>query len=97
MPGGGSLVASNYVYGLAKPDGLTIGMVGSGVYLDQLLGRNEVKYDVRKFVWLGSVDQRDLLLYVRADTPWKSMDDLFTTPEPPKSAPPEELRTSPRL
>jgi tripartite-type tricarboxylate transporter receptor subunit TctC len=84
MPGGGSLVASNYVYGLAKPDGLTIGMVGSGVYLDQLLGRNEVKYDVRKFVWLGSVDQRDLLLYVRADTPWKSMDDLFTTPEPPK-------------
>jgi tripartite-type tricarboxylate transporter receptor subunit TctC len=84
MPGGGSLVASNYVYGLAKPDGLTIGMVGSGVYLDQLLGRSEVKYDVRRFVWLGSVDQRDLLLYVRADTPWKSVDDLFTTAEPPK-------------
>jgi len=95
MPGGGSLVASNYVYGLAKPDGLTIGMVGSGVYLDQLLGRNEVKYDVRRFVWLGSVDQRDLLLYVRADTPWKSMDDLFTTSEPPSAAPPEELRISP--
>ena len=26
MPGGGSLVATNYVYGVAKPDGLTLGM-----------------------------------------------------------------------
>lgn len=84
MPGGGSLVASNYVYGLAKPDGLTIGMVGSGVYLDQLLVRREVKYDVRKFVWLGSVDQRDLLLYVRADSPWKTIDDIFSTTDLPK-------------
>ena len=37
MPGAGSLTATNYVYGVVKPDGLTLAMVGSGIYLDQLL------------------------------------------------------------
>ena len=32
MPGAGSLTATNYVYGVAKPDGLTLGMPGSGIY-----------------------------------------------------------------
>ncbi|MBI4524895.1 MAG: hypothetical protein HY695_13920 [Deltaproteobacteria bacterium] len=84
MPGAGSLIASNYVYGVAKPDGLTLGMVSSGVYLDQLLGRKEVNYDVRKFPWIGSVDQRNLLLYMRADAPWKSIEDIATAGESPK-------------
>ena len=85
MPGAGSLVASNYIYGVAKPDVLTLGMVSSGVYLDQLVGKQEVTYDVRKFVWIGSVDQtRSLMLFVRADSPWKSIEDLLTTTEPPK-------------
>ena len=30
MPGAGPLTATNYVYSVAKPDGLTLGMVGSG-------------------------------------------------------------------
>src|SRR5215510_10696943 len=61
MPGAGSLTATNYVYSVAKPDGLTLGMPGSGIYLDQMLGRKEATFDVRKLTWLGSVDQRDLL------------------------------------
>ena len=36
MPGGGSLVAMNYVAGVAKPDGLTAVMPNSNVYLEQL-------------------------------------------------------------
>jgi tripartite-type tricarboxylate transporter receptor subunit TctC len=39
MPGAGSVVATNYVYSVAKPDGLTIGFPSSGIYLDQLVGR----------------------------------------------------------
>ena len=84
MPGAGSLIASNYVFGVAKPDGLTLGMVSRGVYLDQLLGKKEVNYDVRKFVWIGSVDQTELMLFVRADSPWKSIEDIATAAEPPK-------------
>jgi tripartite-type tricarboxylate transporter receptor subunit TctC len=84
MPGAGSLTATNYIYGIAKPDGLTLGMPGSGIYLDQLLERKEATFDVRKLTWLGSVDQRDLLLYMKADTPWKSIEDLLSATEPPK-------------
>jgi tripartite-type tricarboxylate transporter receptor subunit TctC len=84
MPGAGSLSATNYVYGVAKPDGLTLGMPGSGIYLDQLLERKEATFDVRKIVWLGSVDQRDLLLYMRAEAPWKSIEDVMNAKEAPK-------------
>ncbi len=84
MPGAGSLIAANSVYGVARPDGLTLGMVGYGVYLDQLLGNKEVQYDVRKFVWIGSVDQMDFVLYMKADTPWKSVEDFFTATEAPR-------------
>lgn len=84
MPGAGSLTATNYVYGVAKPDGLTLGMPGSGIYLDQMLGRKEASFDVRKLNWLGSVDQRDLVLYMRADAPWKSIEDIMNAKESPK-------------
>ena len=84
MPGAGSLSATNYVYGVAKPDGLTLGMPGSGIYLDQLLERKEATFHVRKIAWLGSVDQRDLLLYMRAEAPWKSIEDVMSAKEAPK-------------
>ena len=84
MPGGGSLIAANFLYNVAKPDGMTLGMAGDGIYLDQLLGNNEVRYDVRKFAWIGSVDRRDSVLYMRADTPWKSIEDLINPKEAPR-------------
>src|SRR5262245_54848930 len=45
MPGGGSLTAANYVYSVAKPDGLTLGAVTAPIYFAQLLGRKEVQFD----------------------------------------------------
>ena len=67
MPGAGSVVAANYVYGVAKPDGLTVGSISSGIYSDQLVGRKEVQYDWAKFSWIGSSDQTNQILLVRAD------------------------------
>lgn len=84
MPGAGSIIATNYVSNIAKPDGLTLGMIGSGIYLDQLLGVKEAQFDVRKMHFIGSVDQRDLLLYMRADAPWRSVDDILNSKEQPK-------------
>jgi tripartite-type tricarboxylate transporter receptor subunit TctC len=84
MPGAGSLTATNYVYGAVKPDGLTLGMAGSGIYLDQMLGRKEATFDVAKLAWIGSVDQRDLVLYMRSDAPWKSLDEIASAVEKPK-------------
>jgi tripartite-type tricarboxylate transporter receptor subunit TctC len=84
MPGAGSIIATNYVSSVAKPDGLVLGMIGSGIYLDQLLGVKEAQFDVRKMAFIGSVDQRDLMMYMRADAPWKSVDDILNAKELPK-------------
>lgn len=84
MPGAGSMVAANYLYGIAKPDGLTIGMFQTHLYLEQLVGRSEVKFDVRKFNWLGSQEKGQMMLYIRADSPYKSIDDIIKAKEPPK-------------
>ncbi len=81
MPGGGSIVAANYLYGIAKPDGLTIGMFQTHMYLEQLVGRPEVKFDVRRFHWLGSQEKGQMMLYIRADSPYKSIDDIIKAKE----------------
>ncbi len=84
MPGASSIIAANYVYGVAAPDGLTLGMSINSLYLDQLVGRKEAKYDVRKYEWIGSQEKSFTMLYFRADSPYKSIDDVVKSKEPPK-------------
>ncbi|MDH3445393.1 MAG: tripartite tricarboxylate transporter substrate-binding protein, partial [Deltaproteobacteria bacterium] len=84
MPGGGSIVAANYLYNVAKPDGLAVGMFQTHMYLEQILARPEVKFDLRKFNWLGSQEKGAMMLYVRADSPYKSIEDILNAKEPPK-------------
>lgn len=84
MPGAGGLIAANHMYSVAKPDGLTIGMMSYGMYLDQMVGRKEAQYDVRKFHWIGSPEKSDVLMYMRADTPYKTIEDIRKAATPPK-------------
>src|SRR5262245_22653680 len=83
MPGAGHKVATNYMYNVAKPDGLTIiGSILPGVYMDQLIGRPEVKYDWAKFVWIGSPVKSESQMTMRADAQYKSIDDMRNAKEP---------------
>lgn len=84
MPAAGSLVATNYVYDVAKPDGLTLGMPLNSIYIEQLVGRKEVQFDLRKFHWIGSPAREQTILYMRADAPYTSMADIIKATEPPK-------------
>jgi tripartite-type tricarboxylate transporter receptor subunit TctC len=84
MPGAGSVIATNYVYGVAKPDGLTIGFPSSAIYLDQIVGRPEARFDIRKFAWIGSPVTEPMILYMRADSPYKSIAEIRNAKEPPK-------------
>ena len=84
MPGAGGLIAANHVYNVARPDGLTMGMVSYGMYLDQLVGRQEVQYDVRKFKWIGSPEKSEVLMYMRSDAPYKTIEDIQKAKTPPK-------------
>ncbi len=86
MPGAGTVIAANHIYNIAKPDGLTLGLVNPAIYIDQLLGAKEVKFDWRKFSWIGSPERIDQVLFIRTDFPQKTLDDLRTAPEPPRCA-----------
>ena len=84
MPGGGSMIAANYLYNVAKPDGLTVGAVSANLYFRQLTGSKETQFDWRKFTWIGSSSRLASLLIMRADAPYKSIDDIRAASEPPK-------------
>jgi tripartite-type tricarboxylate transporter receptor subunit TctC len=84
MQGAGSIIGANYIYGIAKSDGLVIGAIQPSIYFNQLLKQSEVKYDWTKFTWLGSSDKSDHLLYMRADLPYKSLSDVRRAKEAPK-------------
>jgi tripartite-type tricarboxylate transporter receptor subunit TctC len=84
MPGAGSATAANYVYGVAKPDGLSIAVVNAALYFDQLLGRKEVQYDWGKFAWIGSTTPSDSLLYMWGAAPYKTIQDVRGATTPPK-------------
>jgi tripartite-type tricarboxylate transporter receptor subunit TctC len=84
MPGAGSVIATNHVFTVAKPDGLTVVMPLNSVYVDQLVGRKEVQFDLRKFHWIGSPAVETVIMYMRADTPYKSIADIIKAKEPPK-------------
>ena len=85
MPGAGHMIAANYVYNKVKPDGLTlIGSIVPSLYFDQLVGRKEAQYAWAKFVWIGSPVQGEYQMYMRADTPYKTIEDVRSAKEPPR-------------
>ena len=84
MPGAGHMIAANYVYNIAKPDGLTMGAINAGLYFEQLIGRPEVKFDWTKYNWIGNATKSPQVLYMRADSPFKTIEDVRNAKEPPK-------------
>ncbi|MGZ8454684.1 MAG: Bug family tripartite tricarboxylate transporter substrate binding protein [Candidatus Binatia bacterium] len=84
MPGASSMIAANYVYGVAKPDGLTLGWIGPTLYFDQMVGRKEARYDWAKYSFIGSPSPSEHHLYMRTDTPYKTIEDVRKASEPPK-------------
>jgi tripartite-type tricarboxylate transporter receptor subunit TctC len=84
MAGAGSMIAANYVYNVSNPDGLTIGAIFPALYFDQVVNRPEVKFDWSKFAWLGSPVTSNHLLYMRADSPFKTIDDVVKSTTAPK-------------
>lgn len=84
MPGAGSLVAANYIYGIAKPDGLTLATFNAALYFEQLIGRKEAQFDWPKMTWIGSATPATRLFYIRADSPYAAIPELRKAADPPK-------------
>ena len=84
MTGGGSMVAANHVYNVAKPDGLTLGLVTPALYIEQIVGRKEVQFDWGKYSWIGSPERTERIFYIRADAGYKTIEEMRKATEPPK-------------
>jgi tripartite-type tricarboxylate transporter receptor subunit TctC len=84
VAGGGSMIAANQLYNVAKPDGLTLAMISSGLYFDQLIGVKEVQFDWAKYGWIGSPVRNFEVLTMRADTPYRSIEDIQKAAQPPR-------------
>ena len=76
MPGAGHVVAANHLYTIAKPDGLTIATLNRGLVFAQLTATEGIRFDLKKFAWIGSIAVDPTVFFIRADLPHKTIDDL---------------------
>lgn len=79
MPGAGFLIAANYIYKIAKPDGLTIGHFIGGLFLQQLLGKPGVEFEGVKFGFIGVPAQDNYVIGVSKKTGITSMDQWLSS------------------
>jgi len=79
MPGAGSLTAANYVYNVATKDGTALGAFSRNLPGQALIGRKGVKFDPRKFGWIGSPTIASRVCAVLSKTKVRSVDDARKT------------------
>ncbi len=82
MPGASTIIATNYLYNIAKPNGLTIGDFDQGLPFAQMLKSPEARFDLTRFAWIGSAGSDPAVLGIRADLPFKTFDDLRKVKRP---------------
>lgn len=84
MTGAGSLIAANYTYNKAKPDGLTIGHFIGGLILGQALGRPGIQFDAAKFEWIGAPAKLEAVCAFMKPSGIENLDDWMNAEKPPK-------------
>lgn len=79
MPGAGGFQATNHLYNVSPKDGSVIGLLQRGVPLAPLLETRSVnmKFDARKFNWVGSVNADTGLVIVWHTSRHQTMEDVF--------------------
>jgi tripartite-type tricarboxylate transporter receptor subunit TctC len=78
---GAKVITANYMWEVAKPNGLTIGIFVRGLFELDLTGDEAAHYEWEKFNWLGSMASELYVMQVRADTGIKTIEDLRNYPE----------------
>ena len=64
MPGGGNVLATNYMYNIAPKDGTALATIHSAMPVHQVLNGQGVRYDADKFNWLGSTGPQNEMIVV---------------------------------
>jgi tripartite-type tricarboxylate transporter receptor subunit TctC len=76
MPGGGGLVALNYVANAAPNDGTVLSMITQSFPMDQALGLDKnLKVDMRSLNWIGNMSNTNEFIFTPKASPTKTLDD----------------------
>jgi tripartite-type tricarboxylate transporter receptor subunit TctC len=76
MPGGGGLVALNYVANIAPKDGTALTMITQSFPMDQALGLDKnLKVDLRTLGWIGNMSDTNEFFFTSKDSPTKTLED----------------------
>jgi tripartite-type tricarboxylate transporter receptor subunit TctC len=78
MPGGGHVLATNFMFNQAAKDGTFIGLVNNGMPLHQVLDGRGVRFDAVKFNWLGTAGLSNLMTVAWHTSDVKTIDDVMT-------------------
>ena len=84
MTGASGIIAANHLYNIAKPDGLTIGAWAAPLVLQQIMGNEAVKFDARKFGYLGVPSPYDTVCTFNDKSGIATIDDWFKAKRPMK-------------
>lgn len=76
MPGGGSLVSANYLYNQAPKDGTSVGSFSRNLPSQAMIGLDNVKFDPRKFTWIGSPEMPIRVCAAMTRTGINTLEDL---------------------
>ncbi|MEE8517145.1 MAG: hypothetical protein V3T02_10950 [Alphaproteobacteria bacterium] len=79
-PGGGSLVAANFIYNAAAQDGTYIGAIQRGIPVEPLTKGKDSKalFDPLKIKWIGSTNEETSIAIAWHTAGIKSYKDLYT-------------------
>ena len=77
MPGGGQIIATNFLYNIADKDGSAIGMVSRNLPYLALTGAPTLRGDARLFHWLGSPERANRVCAAIDTSAVKTADDLL--------------------
>ncbi len=80
--GAGSMIAANYVYRRAKPDGLTVGIWSSDLVLRQALGQRGIQFDARKLGWIGTPTKDTPTCAVMGFSGLRTFEDVLKSKKP---------------
>jgi tripartite-type tricarboxylate transporter receptor subunit TctC len=84
MTGAGGLIAVNYLYNRAEPDGLTLGNWNGALSLQQYLGQKGIQFDAPRFEWVGSPIKPTPICMVSKSTGIATLKEWLNSEKPVK-------------
>jgi tripartite-type tricarboxylate transporter receptor subunit TctC len=78
VPAGGGMALANMIYNTAPKDGSYIGVLHGTTLQEEVIGSAAVRFDGRRFAWIGNMMSDVDTCVVSAASGVKSADDFFT-------------------